>query len=82
MGHATDEQHSSMAVREGRFLWGQQSCMRSVEDMFDMSTDFTLIAAPLPVGSMATDKATKRTLRSNDDFARLTGNTDASLAPR
>jgi hypothetical protein len=60
MGHAIDEQQSSMAVREGRFLWGQQSCMRSVEDMCDMSTDFTLIAAPLPVGSMATDKATKR----------------------
>ena len=60
MGHAIDEQQSSMAVREGRFLWGQQSCMRSVEDMCDMSTDFILIAAPLPVGSMATDKATKR----------------------
>ena len=60
MGQAIDEQQSSMAVREGRFLWGQQSCMRSVEDMCDMSTDFTLIAAPLPVGSMATDKATKR----------------------
>ena len=60
MGHAIDEQQSSMAIREGRFLWGQQSCMRSVEEMCDMSTDFTLIAAPLPVGSMATDKATKR----------------------
>jgi hypothetical protein len=60
MGHAIDEQQSSMAIREGSFLWGQQSCMRSVEDMCDMSTDFTLIAAPLPVGSMATDKATKR----------------------
>jgi hypothetical protein len=58
MGHAIDEQQSSMAVREGRFLWGQQSCMRSVEDMCDMS--IILIAAPLPVGSMATDKATKR----------------------
>jgi hypothetical protein len=60
MGHAIDEQQSSMAAREGRFLWGQQSCMRPVEDRCDMSTDFTLIAAPLPVGSMATDKATKR----------------------
>ena len=60
MGHAIDEQQSSMADREGRFLWGQQSCTRPVEDMCDMSTDFTIIAAPLPVGSMATDKAIKR----------------------
>ena len=60
MGHAIDEQQSSMAFREGRFLSGQQSCMRSVEDMCDESTDFTPIAAPLPVGNTATDRAIKR----------------------
>jgi hypothetical protein len=60
IGHAIDEQQSSMAFCEGRFLSGQQSCMRSVEDMGDVSTDFTLIAAPLPVGNTATDRAIKR----------------------
>jgi hypothetical protein len=60
MGHAIDEQQSSVAFRKGRFLWGQQSCMRSVEDMCDVSTDFTPIAAPLPVGNTATDRAIKR----------------------
>jgi hypothetical protein len=42
-----------MAVREGRFLWGQQSCIRSVEDMCDMSTDFTL--EPISKLRMAVD---------------------------
>jgi hypothetical protein len=55
-----DEQQSSMVFREGSFLSGQQSCMCSAEDMCDMSTVFTLTAAPLPVGSVATDKAIKR----------------------
>ena len=60
MGHAIDEQQSSRAFGEGEFLWGQQSCVRSVEDMCDVSTDFTPIAAPLPVGNTATDRAIKR----------------------
>ena len=60
MGHAIDEQQSSMAFREGRFLSGQQSCMRSVEDTCDISTDFRPTAAPRPVGSTATDKAIKK----------------------
>jgi hypothetical protein len=60
MGHVMDEQHSSTVLREGSFLSGQQSCMCSTEDMYNTSTVFTLTAAPLPVGSMATDKAINR----------------------
>jgi hypothetical protein len=60
MGHAMDEQQSSMVFRDGSFLSGQQSCICSMEDMCDMSAVFTLIAAPRSVGSTATDKAIKR----------------------
>ena len=60
MGHVMDEQQSSIVFREGSFLSGQQSCMCYTEDMCDMSTVFTLTAAPRSVGSTATDKATKR----------------------
>jgi hypothetical protein len=59
---AIDEQQSPMAFSKGSFLWGQQSCMSSMEeDMSDMSADFTLTAAPPVAGSMATDRAIRRT---------------------
>ena len=62
---AIDEQQSPMAFSKGSFLWGQQSCMSSMEedmsDMSDVSADFTLTAAPPVAGSMATDRAVSYT---------------------
>jgi hypothetical protein len=62
MGHvAIDEQQSPIAFSKGSFLWGQQSCMSSMEeDMSDMSADLTVTAAPPMAGSIATDRAIKR----------------------
>jgi hypothetical protein len=60
-GHvAIDEQQSSMAFSEGSFLCGQQSMSSMEADMFDISADFTVTAAPLAIGSMATDSAINR----------------------
>ena len=48
---------SSMALPHGSAAGGQQSCIGSGADISAASCDFSLKAAPAPIGSMATDSA-------------------------